>query len=155
MNTNAIFCELTQALQLNTAQVKDWFAAIGADIPEAEVDGLIHNTAATALPQPLLAQLLDQWVEIQRGPKPIVGDAQAAPKRLSNNDVLKKLRIAYRLQDEDVRQLLKLVTIELTKSDLSALFRKPGQSQFKTCDDEFVLDYIRGLGLLLRQREQA
>lgn len=155
MNTNAIFYQLVQSLQLTPAQVSQWFAAVGVELGEAELNGVLNNTAATALPQPLLAQLLDHWVETLRGPKS--GSAGEAPavKRLSNNDVLKKLRIAYQLQESDIRELLKTVTIELTKSDLLALFRKPGHAQFKACDDELVLDFITGLGLLLQMRAQA
>lgn len=155
MNTNAIFYQLVQSLQLTPAQVSQWFAAVGAELGEAELNGVLTNTAATALPQPLLAQLLDHWVETLRGPKPSSAGEVPAVKRLSNNDVLKKLRIAYQLQESDIRELLKTVTIELTKSDLSALFRKPGQAQFKACDDELVLDFITGLGLLLQMRAQA
>ncbi len=158
MNTNAIFYQLVQSLPLSPAQVKSWFAAIAVDLNAEELDRLLNNTAATALPQSLLAQLLDNWVEQQRGRSASPTDQQEAaqkPLRLTNNDVLKKLRIAYQLHESDVRELLKLVTIELTKSDLSALFRKPSQRQFKACDDELVLDFIAGLGLLLRTRESA
>lgn len=161
MNTNAIFYQLIQALQLTPEQVKTWFAEVGVTLDDTELNGVLNNTAATALPQPLLAQLLDHWVVQLRGPKErtneteSTGETPVAVKRLSNNDVLKKLRIAYQLQESDIRELLKMVTIELTKSDLSALFRKPGQAQFKACDDELVLDFIAGLGLLLQMRAQA
>jgi uncharacterized protein YehS (DUF1456 family) len=93
-------------------------------------------------------------IEQQRGKK---NDAEQEViekhAKISNNDVLKKLRIAYNLHEQQVRDALKLATIELTKSDLAALFRKPGHVHFKACDDELVLDFIEGLGLLLQQRQ--
>ena len=41
-----------------------------------------------------------------------------------NNDVLKKLRVALKLRDDDILHILSLVDFKFTKSELSALFRK-------------------------------
>ncbi len=51
-----------------------------------------------------------------------------------------------------MRAALKLATIELTKTELSALFRKPGHVHYKACADDLLLDFIEGLGLLLAAR---
>jgi len=59
------------------------------------------------------------------------------------------------LHEQDVRDVLSLATIELTKSDLSALFRKPGNSHFKACDDELLFDFIEALGQWLQQKQNA
>ena len=43
---------------------------------------------------------------------------------MTNNTILKKLRIALELKDTDIIKILKLADFEISKSELSALFRK-------------------------------
>lgn len=157
MNTHAILRQLSQTLSLDIAGLQAWFAAIGIELSPAEVQAHLRDEqdpAVVIVPEAVLLRLLDQLIADKRGSTTAPANAER-PARLSNNDVLKKLRIAFQLHEQDVRDLLKLVTIELTKSDLAALFRKAGQPHYKACDDELVLDFIQGLGLWLRQREQG
>ena len=43
---------------------------------------------------------------------------------LTNNDILKKLRVALELRDDDIIEILKLSDFKISKTKLSALFRK-------------------------------
>ena len=43
---------------------------------------------------------------------------------MSNNDILKKLRVALHLRDDDIIAILKLVDFKISKAELGALFRK-------------------------------
>lgn len=69
---------------------------------------------------------------------------------LSNNDILKKLRVALQLRDEDVIAILKLVDFELTKSELSALYRKPDHPNYKPCGDQLLRNFLNGLVIYKR-----
>ena len=156
MRTNDIFRKLTQSLPLSVEQVQALFAESDIDLTDKEVGNLLktdYQPGFEAMPEYILLIFLNNLIDQKRGKK-IDAQAEVVEKhhKVSNNDVLKKLRIAFNLHEQDVRDALKLVTIELTKSDLSALFRKPGHVHFKACDDELVLDFIQGLGLLLQQR---
>lgn len=151
MRTNTIFRKMVDALHLNIAELQTLFAPAQIELSESDINALLtpkDQPGFQAMPEYVLLIFLNNLIDQQRGKKP-----DAAPlvvekhAKLSNNDVLKKLRIAYNLQEQQVRDLLKMVTIELTKSDLAALFRKPGHAHFKACDDELVLDFIEGLGL--------
>lgn len=156
MRTNDIFRKLTQALGLNTAQIQTLFALADIDLSDKDVANLLktdYQPGFTAMPEYILIIFLNNLIEQQRGKK---ADAEVEViekhAKISNNDVLKKLRVAFVLHEQDLRDALKLVTIELTKSDLAALFRKAGHEHYKACDDELVLDFIEGIGLLLQQR---
>ena len=156
MRTNDIFRKLTQSLPLSVEQVQALFAESDIDLTDKEVGNLLktdYQPGFEAMPEYILLIFLNNLIDQKRGKK-IDAQAEVVEKhhKVSNNDVLKKLRIAFNLHEQDVRDALKLVTIELTKSDLSALFRKPGHVHFKACDDELALDFIQGLGLLLQQR---
>jgi uncharacterized protein YehS (DUF1456 family) len=64
---------------------------------------------------------------------------------LTNNDILKKLRVALNLRDEDIIQILKLVEFEISKSELGALFRKDDHPNYKPCGDQLLRNFLNGL----------
>lgn len=155
MRTNDIFRKITTALSMDTQQIQALFAATDIDLSDKEITNLLktdYQPGFEAMPDYILLTFLNNLIDAKRGKK---ADAAADPvakhQKIANNEVLKKLRIAFNLHEQDVRNVFKLVTIELTKSDLSALFRKPGNSHFKACDDELLLDFIDGLGAWLQQ----
>lgn len=64
---------------------------------------------------------------------------------LTNNDILKKIRVALELKDEDVVKILKLADFEITKSELNALYRKPDHPNYKECGDQLLRNFLNGL----------
>jgi uncharacterized protein YehS (DUF1456 family) len=64
---------------------------------------------------------------------------------LSNNDIMKKLRVALKLRDTDIVEILKLAEFEITESELSAIFRKEDHPNFKRCGDQIVRRFLDGL----------
>jgi len=64
---------------------------------------------------------------------------------LTNNDILKKLRVALELKDDDIVHILKLAEFEVTKSELAALFRKPDHPNYKECGDQLLRNFLNGL----------
>ena len=47
---------------------------------------------------------------------------------MTNNDILKKLRVALMLRDDEIIEILKLADFQVSKSELGALFRNEGPS---------------------------
>ena len=64
---------------------------------------------------------------------------------LTNNDILKKIRVELELKDEDVQNILKLVDFEISKSELNALYRKPDHQNYKECGDQLLRNFLNGL----------
>ncbi len=64
---------------------------------------------------------------------------------LTNNDILKKLRVALELKDEDIIHILSLSDFEITKSELSALFRKEDHPNYRPCGDQLLRNFLNGL----------
>ena len=69
---------------------------------------------------------------------------------MTNNDILKKLRIALQLRDTDIIEILKLAEFDISKAELSALFRKEGQHNYKECGDQILRRFLDGL--IIRNR---
>jgi len=64
---------------------------------------------------------------------------------LTNNDILKKIRVALELRDDDIIEILKLNNFEITKSELNALFRKEDHPNYVPCGDQLLRNFLNGL----------
>ena len=69
---------------------------------------------------------------------------------LTNNDILKKLRVALAYRDDDIIEVLKLVDFNISKSELSALFRKDDHEKYMECGDQILRNFLNGLVIKLR-----
>lgn len=64
---------------------------------------------------------------------------------MSNNDIMKKLRVALKFTDDDIIEVLALVDFRATKTELSAIFRKEDHPNFKPCGDQLLRNFLNGL----------
>ena len=92
-----------------------------------------------------LAAFLNGFIAHNRGKQD--GKTPINEKKLNNNIVFRKLKIALNLKDTDILEIFDLVDLRVSKPELSALFRKPTQSQYKECKDQFLRNFIYGLQL--------
>lgn len=69
---------------------------------------------------------------------------------LNNNDILKKLRVAHKLRDDDIVKILALVDFKITKSELGALFRNEDHPKYMECGDQILRNFLNGLIIHLR-----
>lgn len=69
---------------------------------------------------------------------------------LTNNDIMKKLRVAHAFRDDDIVEVLKLAEFKMTKSELSAIFRKEDHPKYVPCGDQLLRNFLDGLIIKLR-----
>lgn len=69
---------------------------------------------------------------------------------MSNNDILKKLRVALKLRDDQIVDILALVDFRISKSELGAFFRKEDHPNYKECGDQVLRNFLNGLVIHLR-----
>lgn len=69
---------------------------------------------------------------------------------LSNNDIMKKLRVAHKLRDEDIVKICSLVDFAVSKSELGAIFRHESHEKYMECGDQFLRNFLNGLVIHLR-----
>ncbi|WP_045738654.1 DUF1456 family protein [Xanthomonas sp. MUS 060] len=97
----------------------------------------------------VLAHFLDGLVFHYRGrderlpPRPV-------ESRITNNVVLKKLRVTFQLKDLDMHQIFDAAGMPVSKPELSALFRQPEHKNFRLCGDQLLRNFLKGLTLRLR-----
>lgn len=64
---------------------------------------------------------------------------------LSNNDILKKIRIALSLRDEDMIHILSLAGFKITKGALGDLFRHEDHPGYVEAGDQILRNFLNGL----------
>ncbi len=97
----------------------------------------------------VLAHFLDGLVFLFRGRNPDL-PPRPVEKRVSNNVVLKKLRVAFELKDADMHQIFEDAGFPVTKPELSALFRQADHKNFRLCGDQLLRNFLKGLTLRVR-----
>jgi len=69
---------------------------------------------------------------------------------MTNNDIMKKLRVALKLRDDDIVKICSLVDFAVTKSEIGALYRNPEHPKYMECGDQFLRNFLNGLIIHLR-----
>ncbi len=69
---------------------------------------------------------------------------------LTNNDILKKIRVALKLRDEDIVAILKLVDFKVSKSEINSFFRKEDHPKYVVLQDQILRNFLNGLVIYMR-----
>ncbi len=69
---------------------------------------------------------------------------------LSNNDILKKLRVALQLKNDDIIEILKLVNFNISKGALGDIFRNEDHPNYQPCGDQILRNFLNGLVIHMR-----
>ena len=94
----------------------------------------------------VLGHFLDGLIVLKRGSRETSERSAVKPVvELTNNDILKKIRIALELKEEDMMAIMKCADVTISKSELSALFRSKGQKNYKECGGQFLRNFLQGL----------
>jgi uncharacterized protein YehS (DUF1456 family) len=73
---------------------------------------------------------------------------------MTNNDIMKKLRVALQLRDDQIIEILKLVDFQISKSELGAIFRSEDHPNYRECGDQLLRNFLNGLVIHLRGKRE-
>ena len=151
MANNELLRSIRDALGLDTATMILIFRDAGREVGESAITAFLKTEDEDGyIPcsNPVMGFFLDGLIIHNRGKQE--GSPAPADKplmELGNNAILKKLRIALDLKEDDLISIFRLAGIELTKHELTALFRKPGHKHYKVCTGQFLNGFIKGISL--------
>lgn len=155
MTNNDILRRLRYTFQLNDTEMIAMFAGTEVEIRRSEISNWLkkdEDPDYMPLSDYHLAYFLNSFIEKNRGKKE-GAEAPKVERQLTNNIILRKLKIALNLRDEDIIEILKLVDFELSVHELSALFRNPDHRKYKPCQNQLLRNFIHGLQLNYRKEE--
>ncbi|MCE9685569.1 MULTISPECIES: DUF1456 family protein [Shewanella] len=149
MTNNDILRRLRFVFDFSNAKMIKIFAKAGREVAVDDLINLLRKEEEEgyqACNDTTLCQFLDGLIIDKRGLKP-GAEIPKPVSRLNNNMTFKKLRVALELREEDIISTLALADVQMSKSELSALFRNPEHKNFKECGDQILRNFIKGLSL--------
>lgn len=149
MINNDVLRSIRYALDLSDAKVVAIIKLAGGDIEPSAIQNFLKKEDEEGFVEcgdEVLASFLDGLIIHKRGKMETAPDQHKKPEsRLTNNAILKKLRVAFELKEEDMHHVLELAGFRVSKPELSALFRTKGHKNYRPCGDQLLRNFLRGL----------
>jgi len=142
MENNALLQTICRALTLSEQDLCGLFQLCDRPLaagPSAELLAECSNEQMRCV--------LEGLILSKRGPRQDGEPPSLDERDISNNEVLKKLRIAFNLQQDDMQMKFEKGGAKLSRGEFSGLFRKPGSKNFRACSDELLVQFLNGLQL--------
>lgn len=152
MHNNDILRRLRYTFDLKDSKMMALFAKGGLATTREQVSDWLKredDSAFVRCADVELAHFLNGLIVDRRGEKE--GAPALAERRLTNNLILRKLKIALELKTEDVLEVMENGGLTISPHELSALFRRPNHKHYRDCEDQILRNFLRGLQLRLRR----
>ena len=157
MTNNDVFRRLRYAMNINNQAVIEIFRLTGHEISQSEISALFKKEGEEGFLEcsdEVLESFLDGLIALKRGKRGEESKkAKSRSAHLTNNDILKKLRIALELKEEEMLAVFRLANFTTSKAELSALFRNKGHENYKQCGDQLLRNFLKGL--TIKNRDQS
>ncbi len=146
MTNNYILSSIMNSLKLDKVDILKAYKIVDKKIIQDDVDDILREPSDEKfilLSDEGFELFLNGFISYKRGPS----DKKAKKQKIyfSNNIILKKLKIALDLKDEDIVEIFAKDGLEITKSQLTAYFRRDGHINYRKCSDSLMKRFINGL----------
>lgn len=155
MNNNDILRRLRYTFNFRDTKIIELFALFEHEVSKEKVIAWLKKEdepAYVEIYDKELAIFLSALIIEKRGKRD--GEQPKPEKSLDNNIIFRKLKIALNFRDDDIMDVFHLARFKISKHELSAIFRKPGQNQYRKCKDQFLRNFLIGLQLKYKKKEE-
>lgn len=156
MTNNDILRRLRFAFDFNDSKMMAIFAAADYEATREEISDWLKKDDDPAFQKcsdTQLAIFLNGLINDRRGKRE--GTQPEPEKRLNNNIIFRKLKIALDLKAEDILEILELSDVQISKHELSAFFRKEGHKHYRECKDQILRNFLQGVQVMYRDNPDA
>lgn len=153
---------LAYALSMGKKDIQQLLSDVNYQLSENEIGAFVAKEDApqfVPLPDYLLIIFLDSLIQLRRGRQegaPTLSQKERVDMSknidLNNNLILNKFKIAFELKTEDIIDLLALADFRISKSELTAFFRKPEHRNYRECGNQLIRNFLTGLTIKFRQK---
>ena len=129
----------------------EMFTLVGQSVTRAEISSWLKpedNPDHAECGHLAFSNFLNGFIVKRRGAKE--GVLTQPSSRVTNNLVLKKLKIALDLKSDDILALLENGGQKISSHEVTAFFRKPEHRNFRQCKDQVLRKFLKGLQLRYR-----
>ena len=157
MLNNDIIRRVRYALNIKDNTMLQIFKSMGCEMTHEELLNLLKREGEEGFEKcnnKTLEAFLDGLIILKRGKQEPKDGKEYTPVKITknniNNIILKKLKIALSLKSDDMLQIFKLAGLELSSSELSAVFRKEDHKNYRECGDKYIRNFLKGLTIYYR-----
>jgi uncharacterized protein YehS (DUF1456 family) len=146
MNNNDILRRIRYTFDFNDTKMIDLFGLADYEVTRAQISDWMKkedDPSFLNMDDYHLAIFLNGFINEKRGKKE--GKQPESEKRLNNNLILRKFKIALNLKDDDIIAIFDLANMRISKGELSAFFRNPNQERYRLCNDQFLRNFLQGM----------
>lgn len=154
MTTNDALRSIRYILKVKESKLAEIIALTGLKVQASDLENYMkkeEDEGFQMCPPKVFAHFLNGLVIYKRG-----ADEKRPPMPIelpiTNNQILKKLRVAFELKEDDIVQILKDAGFDVSNSEVGSLFRKPDHKNFRACGDQFLRNFLKGLTLRLHSQ---
>lgn len=158
MINNDVLRRVRYALDLNDQTMIEIFALSDTEISRDDLLNLLkkdNQEGYVELDNKLMDAFLKGLIIYKRGK---LDEQPGQPKKpelpLTNNSILKKLRIALNFKEDDMLNTLALADFKISKGELSAFFRQKGHKNYRDCGDQVIRNFLQGLTINFRKPDE-
>ena len=147
ISTNEILYRIQKALNLSLEEIIEAYKLENYKMLEPHLKDILkrrQDKGFMLCSYEELGVFLDGLVTLKRGASPKKENSDEVVE-LTNNLILKKLRIALELKEAETEIIFGLADVTLSKQELKSLFRKEGHKNFKACSDALLMSFLEGL----------
>lgn len=122
------------------------FKLANCDVKKSEVSAWLkkeEDAAAVEITDRELSLFFNGLIIEKRGKRE--GPQPEPEDPLSNNMILRKLKIALDLKTDDILALFESIEKPITKSELSDFFRKANHKLYRPCGDQYLRNFLNAL----------
>lgn len=156
MINNDVLRRVRYALNLNDQSMIEIFALGEAEINRIDLLNLLkkdNQEGYVELDNKLMDAFLTGLITYKRG-KLETPPGRQPEMPLTNNRILKKLRIALNFKEDDMLNTLALADFKISKGELSAFFRQKGHKNYRDCGDQVIRNFLQGLTINFRKPDE-
>ena len=146
MTNNDIMRRIRYTFDFNDTKMIEIFSLADYQVTRAQISDWLKKDDDPAYQELLdyqLAIFLNGFINEKRGKKE--GAQPVLEKKMNNNIIFRKLKIALNLKDDDILDIFKLVDLRISKHELSSFFRNPNQDKYRPCKDQFLRNFLHGM----------
>ncbi len=147
MKTSVVITALKDALNLSRPQILSLYNLVSYPMSKERLDGILKNPSnkrSITATYEELGLFLDALILHKRKESPNSTDSDEEIE-LTNNLILKKIRVALNLKEYEIAIIFELVDFKISKSKIKNLFRSPKHPKYIECDDKTLLAFLEGL----------
>jgi uncharacterized protein YehS (DUF1456 family) len=146
MNNNDVLRRVRYTFNFDDSKMITVFGLGGLEVTRAQISDWLkkeEDPDYRKCSDEQLATFLNGLIVEKRGKKD--GPQPVPETSLNNNIVFRKLKIALNLQADDVLELVRQKDFQMSKHELSAFFRKPGNRHYRECKDQVLRYFLKGV----------